>query len=386
MQHKGCKCRGLAQDPHSRCRKHREERGQYCAPGKTCKECETLPESQWAALQSAQRKQERQRRQNKGELDPSDDFMSPQKSRKKSPSPDRQSHASSSKARGSRRGHEERESGRKRRHSRSPGAKRPKLDQPSTSGSRKKVTGCRTPPPAILSLGCAHVPECRSFAQHDAIIQAEARDIDRAQDEAVQARENQWVHEQWKCRHQPPCLTGAQHDRRDREDLERLREQRDLLKREQTRLTSMLQKTGMRSSQEDMFDNTEPLTQRSPPRDTSMLEKLELQEVPRAASKSSKRGGGNKAREQECQVSRSPKRRHRSRSGSSSSLASVASRARSTSGRRRRRSGFRKGSSSPYARNKSRSRSRSRSSSVGARHQACRGQAHAAARRDAACV
>ena len=70
----------------------------------------------------------------------------------------------------------------------------------------------------------------------------------------------------------------------------------------------MLQNTGMRSSQEDMFDNTEPLTQRSPPRDTSMLEKLELQEVPRAASKSSKRGGGNKAREQERQVSRSPKK------------------------------------------------------------------------------
>ena len=86
MRHEGCKCRGLASDPHSNCRRHREDKGQYCCPEVPCAECAHMTTGQWAALQAAQRKQDRQRATKDGSKDrqESDDVTSPPAARNRS--------------------------------------------------------------------------------------------------------------------------------------------------------------------------------------------------------------------------------------------------------------------------------------------------------------
>ena len=328
---------------------------------------------QWAALQSAQRKQDRQRAKSgssKERLQESgDDFISPPPRDRVSPARSHSSRSESRRAREERRKQDRRDKDRKRKVSRSPPAKRSRHDEPQARGDARPIAQARRTPPRdqLLPARCAHVPTCKSRPEHEAATQRDMSTISAAATQSALRqgqRDGSAQRHPFTCYHSPPCASKSAHEllegekRRARDhELDALRRQREHLQREQERIAMRLLEAG--NSQEDMFAEPQVLTQNTPPRArrASALEKLEIAE--QHTRRSRERSHRSPPRLDKRSVSRSP------RSVRSSSRSSESSRSRSPArsrvSRRSRRSRSRRLTRSRSSGSSGSSRERSQS-------------------------
>ena len=232
MIHVGCGCRGLKEDPHDDCQKHREQKGLFCDPDHTCNQCATTKPGQWKALLSAQRKQKRQRDQQGSKERPAQEGSSPHRSRSpRDHCSDRDNRRSQSARPGP--------SSSKRKKSTSPQRKRPKYIESSSEerSARKKVKAKRrTPEPQEKDTRrCTHAPKCTSRSRHEA----------RCQVPEAQQKSNR------------STLEKLEYEQRQHE-LEVLQERQRYLKRQEIELAQKLDVPGPSVSDDDLFDDAEP--------------------------------------------------------------------------------------------------------------------------------
>ena len=203
----------MASDPHSNCRKHREERGQFCCPEVPCHECETMTVGQWAALQSAQRKQDRQRAKTgsskERHQESGDDFISPPPRDRASPARSHSSRSESRRSREVRRKQARRENDRKRKVSQSPPAKRSRHDKPQARSDARPIAQARRTPPRdqLLPARCAHVPTCKSRPEHEKATQRDMSSISAAATQSALRqgqRDGSAQRHPFDCYHSPP--------------------------------------------------------------------------------------------------------------------------------------------------------------------------------------